>query len=202
MGAFKLELQSGNNKFGSKSAISLSRVTLKFDRWPWKTIGHLFCATKLCASFQSHWWIQIWVTIRKHSIPVKIGHFLSRVTLKFDGRSKKNNRAHLLCCFKLCASFHSHQWISNWSSVRKRQILVKINVFCPVRPWNLTDDPENNRVPLLCYFKLCASFQSHWWIQTGFTVRKRPIWVKIDDIFSPVTFKFDGWLWKSIGHLS
>ena len=23
----------------------LSRVTLKFDGWPWKTIGHLFCAT-------------------------------------------------------------------------------------------------------------------------------------------------------------
>ena len=22
-----------------------SRVTLKFDGWPWKTIGHLFCAT-------------------------------------------------------------------------------------------------------------------------------------------------------------
>ena len=22
-----------------------------------------------------------------------------------------------------------------------------------------------NRAPLLCYFKLCASFRSHWWIQ-------------------------------------
>ena len=47
---FKLELQSGNAQFGSKS-IFLSRVTLKFDRWPWKTIGHLFYAT---SSFVHH----------------------------------------------------------------------------------------------------------------------------------------------------
>ena len=40
---------------------------------------------------------------------------------------------------------------------------------------------KNNRAPLLCYFKLCASFRSHWSIQTGVTVRKRPIWVKFDD---------------------
>ena len=42
MGEFKLELQSINAQFGSKSAIFLSCVTLKFDRWPWKTIGQLF----------------------------------------------------------------------------------------------------------------------------------------------------------------
>ena len=42
---FKLELQSRNAKFGSKSAIFMPRVTLKFDRWPSKTIGHLFYAT-------------------------------------------------------------------------------------------------------------------------------------------------------------
>ena len=40
---------------------------------------------------------------------------------------------------------------------------------------------ENNRASLLCCFKLCASFLSHWWIQTWVTVWKRPIWVKFDD---------------------
>ena len=55
---------------------------------------------------------------------------------------------------------------------------------------------KNNRAPLLCYFKFCASFRSHWWIQTGVTARKRPIWVKIDDFFSRVTLKSDGWPWK------
>ena len=31
--------------------------------------------------------------------------------------------------------------------------------------------------------------------------RKRPIWVKIGDVLSRVTLKFDGWPWKTIGHL-
>ena len=43
---------------------------------------------------------------------------------------------------------------------------------------------KNNRAALLWYFKLCASIRSHWWIQTGVTVRKRPIWVKIDDFLA------------------
>ena len=38
---------------------------------------------------------------------------------------------------------------------------------------------KNKRAPLLCYFKVFASFRSHWWIQTRVTVRKHPIWVKI-----------------------
>ena len=32
-------------------------------------------------------------------------------------------------------------------------------------------------------------------------VRKRPIWVKIGDVLYRVTLKFDGWPWKTIGHL-
>ena len=60
---------------------------------------------------------------------------------------------------------------------------------------------KNNRTPLLCYFKLFASFRSHWWIQTGVTVRKRLIWVKIDAFFRRVTLKFEGWPSKTIGHL-
>ena len=54
---------------------------------------------------------------------------------------------------------------------------------------------------LLCYFKLYVSFRSHRWIQAGVTVRKRPIWVKIDDFLSRVTLQFDLWPWKTIGHL-
>ena len=33
-------------------------------------------------------------------------------------------------------------------------------------------------------------------------VRKRPIWVKIGDVLYCVTLKFDGWPWKTKGHLS
>ena len=51
IGEFKLEIQSRNGQFGSKSPIFFSRVTLKFDVWPWKTIGHLFYST---SSFVHH----------------------------------------------------------------------------------------------------------------------------------------------------
>ena len=53
---FKLGLQSGNAQFGSKSAIFLSCVTLKFDGWSW---APLLCYFKRCASFRSHWWYKL-----------------------------------------------------------------------------------------------------------------------------------------------
>ena len=57
--------------------------------------------------------------------------------------------------------------ISNWIQI--------VNFFrpCDREIWRMT--LQYNRAPLLCYFKLCASFRSHWWIQTSITVRKRPI---------------------------
>ena len=70
-----------------KISDSLSRVTLKFNGGPWKTIRHLLYTTP---SFVHHskaigeWWIQTRVTVRKRSIRAKIGDFLSRATLKFD----------------------------------------------------------------------------------------------------------------------
>ena len=60
---------------------------------------------------------------------------------------------------------------------------------------------KNNREPLLCYVKLCASFQSHQLIKAWITVRERLIWVEIGNFSSRVTLKFDRWPWKTIGHL-
>ena len=102
----------------------------------------------------------------------------------------KNNRAPPRY-FKFCVSFHSHRSIQTGVTAWKHQIRVKITVSCPVPPckfgrwpWKIIEHPH-----LLCDFKLCASFRSHLWIQTGVTVRKRPIWVMIDD-FCPV------WPWQ------
>ena len=81
------------------------------------------------------------------------------------------------------------------------QIWSKCLIFQPVWSWNLMDDLKNDRTTLLYYIKLCASFQIHWWIQSEVTVRKRSIQVKIGEFLSCVTLKFDGWTWKTIGHL-
>ena len=117
----------------------------------------------------------------------------------------KNNRASLLCCFKLCATFHSHRWIQNWSYSTETPNLGQNRQFfepCDLEIWRMTF--KNNRAPLLCYFKLCATFRSHWWIETGVTVRKRPIWVKFEIftvrkrlnwVVTSVTLTFDLWPW-------
>ena len=70
---------------------------------------------------------------------------------------------------------------------------------CDRENWWMTS--KNNRAFFLYYVKLFASFQIHWWMQAGFTVQKGSIRVEIVDMWSRVTLKFDGWPWKTIGHL-
>ena len=67
-------------------------------------------------------------------------------------------------------------------------------VLCDLEIWRMT--LKNNRAPLICHFKLCASFHSHWWSQTGVTVQKRSNWGKIcfdlcDLDLWPLTFCMD-----------
>ena len=51
-----------------------------------------------------------------------------------------------------------------------------------------------------CWHSRCANVMSwHYWT---ILVWKRPIWIKIGNFLSHVTLKFDGWPWKTIGHLS
>ena len=91
---------------------------------------------------------------------------------------------------------------SNWNYSPETPNLGQIRRFlepCDLEIWRIT--LKNNRAPLLCYFKLYASFRSHRWIQAGVTVRKRPILVKIYDFVSRVTLQYDVWHWKTIGHL-
>ena len=61
---------------------------------------------------------------------------------------------------------------------------------------------KNNRAPLLCCFKLCASFNSHWYIQTGVKESgNAQFGSKLVIFLSRVILKIDGWPWKTIGHL-
>ena len=116
--------------------------------------------------------------------------------------TSQNNRPPLLCYVKPCASFQSHRWIQ--TKVYSPETLNSgqnqwFFIPCDLKIWRMT--LQNNRAPLLCCFKLCASFHSHRCIQTEVTVRKRSIRVKIDNFFPRVPLKFDGWPWKTIGHL-
>ena len=70
---------------------------------------------------------------------------------------------------------------------------------CDLEIWWMT--PKNKRAPLLCYFKLFVSFGSHWWIQTWSYSLEMPNLGQNRLFFSRVTLQFDGWPWKTIGHL-
>ena len=171
-------------------------MTLKNNRAPFL---YYF---KLCASFRSHWWIKTGVTVQKRPIWVKINNFLAVWPWNFTddlekqlGTSPKHYQATCIISYSYVDS--------NWSYSPETPNLGQIRRFlepCDLEIWRMT--LKNNRAPLLCYFKLCAAFHSHWWIQTGVTVQKRPIWVKFDDFKSRVTLKFDRWPSKTIGHLS
>ena len=132
----------------------------------------------------------------------QIRRFLEPCDLEIWRMTLKNNRAPLLCYFKLCVSFRSHWWIQTAVQSGNDKSGSNSTIFRAVGPWKLRDDLEqgksegfdscdppsnlkldsnrqffrpchleiwwmnlqNNRAPLLCYFKLCASFRSHWWI--------------------------------------
>ena len=103
----------------------MSRVTLAFDRWPWKRIGHVFCAISS------------------------------------------------LCIVR----YLSVNWNRSYSLETLNSGQNYIFFPCDLEIWKIS--VKNKRASLLCHFRLCASFRSHWWIRTGVAVQKRTVWVKI-----------------------
>ena len=116
--------------------------------------------------------------------------FLELCDLEIWWMTFKNNRAPLLCYFKLCASFHSHWWIQTGVKSPETPNLGQMLRFlepCDLEIWRMT--LKDNRAPLLSIIKLYASFH-HMWIQTRVTVQKRLGWV-----LTSVTLTFDLWPW-------
>ena len=73
--------------------------------------------------------------------------------------------------------------------------------FCQV--WNFPDFSLTAGHPVFVDLKGSKQGKSEGFESCDWPiVRKRPIWVKIGDVLYRVTLKFDGWPWKTIGHLS
>ena len=123
-----------NHRFFVPCDLEIWWMALENNRAP------LLYYIKLCASFQIHRWIQIGITVRKRSIWVKIGNFLSRVTLKFD-RWHRKTIEHL---FYVASSFVYHfTAISEFKlelQSGNAQFWSKSMIFLAVWPWNLMDD--------------------------------------------------------------
>ena len=102
--------------FGLNWWIFVPCVTLKFDRWPWKTRGHLFYAT---SSFMHHFvaigeFKLALAIVRKRSIWVFLAFWPWNL---MDDLEK--NWTPFLSSVKLCASFHRHMWIQTGVTARK-----------------------------------------------------------------------------------
>ena len=155
----------------------LTSVTLTFDLWPWP-----FAWTSLLTMvitpenfMMIRWW----------------EHGEKGVTDRRTDRRTENT---------ICRAAWSQLKTTGhlfYVASKRRFFLSRVTLEFDRRPWKTI-----GYLSSICYFKICASFHNHWCIQTGVTVQKCPNWFKIDDFFSRVTLKFDGWPWKTIGHLS
>ena len=178
-------------------------MTLKLERWPWKTIGHLFHATsKLCASFQSHRCIQTGVTVWKRSIRVKIGDYLSRVTLNYDGWPWKTI-GHLFYAtssfvhhFKAIGQFKLELQSGNAQFGSKSVIfLSRVTLEFDEWPWKTIGH----------LFYDSASFVHHFVATGELKLELQSGKAQIGQnrrFFEPRDLEFDGWPKKTIGHLS
>ena len=157
---------------------------------------------KLCASFQSHWWIQTSVTVPKRSIWAKSAIFYPVWPWNFDGWPSKTTE-HL---FYAASSFVHHfiviselkLGVTVWKSPIGQNWWFFF-VLYDLEIWRMT--LKNNRAPLLSNIKLCAPIHHHMWIQTGVTVRKWPSWVLTSVTLTVDSWKFHddtmtGTLWK------
>ena len=112
-------------------------MTLKVDRWPLKTYRHLFNAI---SRFVHHF-----VAMGKFKLELKSGNahlgwksaFLLHMNLKLD-RWPNKMIGHI---FYATPSFVHRQFKLEFQS-GNAQLVSKLANFCPVGPWNLTDDLE------------------------------------------------------------
>ena len=128
-------------------------MTLKFDGWPSKTIGHLFYAT---SSFVQHF-----IAIGEFKLELQSGNaqsgsnsaILAPCDLEIWRMTLKNNRAPLLSNIELYVSFHHHMWIQTGVTVRKRLswVVTSVTLTFDLWPWpfawtsllSLVITPEN-----------------------------------------------------------
>ena len=123
-----------NHWFFSPCDLEIWWMTSKNDK------ANLLYYIKLCASFQIHWWIQAEVTVRKRSIQVKIDDFFVLCDLDISWMTLEKI-GHL---FYTTSSFLHHfkamgEFRLDLQS-RNLQFGSKSAIFCPIWPWNLTDD--------------------------------------------------------------
>ena len=119
------------------------------------------------------------------------GDLLSPVTLEIDGSPWKPIGPLFYITSSFVHYFKSSFVVKLELQSGNAQFGSKLVIFFIPRDlkiWSMT--LKNNKAPFINCITLCAAFQRHWYIQTGVSVRKRSIQVKIGEFFCPT------WPWK------
>ena len=138
-----------------------AHVTLKFDGWPQKRIGHPFFTT---SSFVHHYKSISELKPELQQTPQKLLGFYRTeeefwpdfTDIKHDYTQEFNwsysffiSKCPRTGKFRdVCYSPETLNWGQNW------------RFFCPVWPWNLMDDLKNNRAPVLYYVEFVHNFKA------------------------------------------
>ena len=152
-------------KLCPKLQVSFACVTLKFVRWPWKTIG-IILYTPSC-------YVCNFIAISEFQMELSSGNapntlksetkkvvFRARVTLKFDRWPWKTIGIlfdipwHYVCHFIAICEFHLELSSGNGPETLKFGENRRFLVLCDLEIWQMT--LKNNRDPLLYAFMLCV----------------------------------------------
>ena len=142
--------------------------------YPWVLYTNLYCEYKRGP-------------LRSHTNVYPVCHEIYSVQIKPRSHQSKVNRPGLF--WRFIASNRAN--LMDLMAATGLIILLKLDsnrrFFGPydLGIWWMTS--KNYRAPPLCYIKLCASFQSHWWIQTGVIVQKTSIRVNFLFFFWKLT---------------
>ena len=104
-------------------------MTLKFDRWPWKTIVILFyaCRSSVRVSLPSVDSTELWYgNAQETPKSGPIQHFFGRRALEIRWMTLKIKRDTLLYLSKPCVKQNCHLWIQTKVMVRKHPKLAQI----------------------------------------------------------------------------
>ena len=114
-------------------------MTLRLDRWPRKTTGHIFYAT---SCFDHH---HIAICEFKLELQFRNAHFWSKLSIFRPvwpwnlTDVLRNNREPLVCHFDIYAAFLSHLWIQTRCYGPETPKLGQ-HLFWPLWTWPLTSD--------------------------------------------------------------
>ena len=112
--------------------------------------------------------------------------------------TSKNNREHLLHFVYHLKSIGEFKLKLESGNTRFGS---KLAIFCPVWPCNLMDDLGKQQDTSSILHQAFCIISKPFVNSTRVTVRKRPIWVKIDVFVCPVWLWNLTWPWKTIRYL-